>query len=132
MATPPKKPGEGSFNRGGRPTKRTAALIEAICANLEVLAMPIELAAEAEGVHRTTVQRWMALYPDVLHRITRARAVGAKTLSVRQSAGGKGSSEAAWMLVARYREFYGPPRAEEKAPEGIKIIIEGGLPKRPT
>jgi len=133
MATPRKKPEDKL--KSGRPPKTEVepAVAEAICANLEI-GMPLDLAAECEGVPRSTVHRWMVDFPDFLGRITCARAVGARMLH-RQSLDGrkeeKSASMAGWHLERRFREFYGIPKNEAE-PTEVRIIIEGGLPKRPT
>lgn len=104
-------------------------IAKAICENLE-LAMPLDLAAEAEGVGRSTVRGWMNDYPEFSGRVTRARARGAKNLVVRSLEGGPGSRQATWHLERRYREDYGPPSHETERSD-VKITIVGGLPERP-
>jgi hypothetical protein len=128
MATPRKRP-EDKQKPGPEPKhKQDPKLIDRICDNLE-LGMPLDLAAECEGVGRSTIRGWIAEEPEIDGRITRARAAGAKNLVVRALKGGAGSSSANWHLERRYREHYGPPKADVEQPE-IKITIEGGLPKR--
>lgn len=114
----------------GRPRKTEVdpAIAKAICDNLE-LAMPLDLAAEAEGVGRSTVRGWMNDYPEFSGRVTRARAQGMKNLVVRSLKGGPGSSQATWHLERRYREDYGPPKNDLGQPK-VEITIHGGLPKR--
>jgi len=122
---------EGEKRPGGRPRKTEVepGLAKRICTNLE-LGMPLALAAEAEGVARLTALEWMRRFKPFAEQVTRARAVGAKTLVQMALAGGKGSSAANWHLERRYRDHYGPPKADIEQPE-IKIVIEGGLPPRP-
>ncbi len=66
----------------GRPRKTEVnpAIAKAICDNLEV-AMPLDLAAEAEGVGRSTVRGWMNDYPEFSGRVTRARDGGEEPCS---------------------------------------------------
>jgi hypothetical protein len=92
----------------GAPAKEAVepAVAKAICDNLEI-GMPINGAAEAEGVHRNTVHTWMERFPKFAQQVTRAKATGMKNLAVKSLAGGKGSSMAAWHLERRYREDYG-------------------------
>ena len=74
-----------AWNLSSVPRPRKYALVheklDGICENLE-LAMPLTLAAEAEGVGRTTIYEAMEADAAILERITRARAIGAKTLTV--------------------------------------------------
>lgn len=113
-----------------RKTEVDEKLAKAICDNLE-LAMPLSLAAEAEGVSRTTAYRWVDEFPVFAGMVTRARAVGAKHMVARALKGEKGSSMAGWMLERRYHDDYGPPRREDMQPSEVRITIEGGLPARP-
>jgi hypothetical protein len=62
-------------------------------------------------------------------RVTRARAAGAKNLVVRALKGGAGSSAANWHLERRYRDAYGPPKADAEQAK-IEITLHGGLPPR--
>jgi transposase-like protein len=105
MATPRKKPEDRLPNRVPD-TEPNEKIAQAVCDNLEI-GMPVTLAAEAEGIHRQTVYRWIEQFPVFALRVTRAKAAGAKNLAVRALAGAKGSSMAAWMLERRYREDYG-------------------------
>lgn len=125
--------------RQGRPSLYTPELADKICANLE-LAMPLSLAAECEGVNRTTAYMWEERnygadqHPEGLgfcELAARARARGARDLTKKATAEGKGSSQATWMLERRYREDYAPPKKEGEGAEinEIKITIEGGLPR---
>jgi hypothetical protein len=93
----------------GRPLKEGVdeAVTDAICKNLE-LCLPLDLAAEAEKVSRTTVHRWMREFPEFLARVTHARALGARNLVSLGLKGGKGSASANWHLERRFREYYGP------------------------
>jgi hypothetical protein len=98
----------------GRPTRLTAAVQAAICANLE-LALPLKLAAEAEGIPEMTVHHWIESgkegrepYAAFSEAVTRAKAKAAKNLVVRSLAGGKGSANANFHLERRFREDYGP------------------------
>jgi len=127
MATPRKAPEDKQ--KPGRPKKGEVEekVAKAICENLE-LGMPLDLAAECEGVGRTTVHDWMRGFPLFAAQVTRARAAGAKNLVVRALKGGAGSSAANWHLERRYRDAYGPPKADAERAE-VKITIEGGLPR---
>jgi len=93
--------------------------------------MPLTLAAEAEGVGRTTIYEAMEADAAILERITRARAIGAKTLTVLAKSGEKGSAAALWFLERRYRDDYAPPKKEDVQPAEVNITIVGGLPPRP-
>lgn len=101
---------------------------EAICQNL-ALPMPLSLAAEAAGVHRNTAYNWIEKYPDFADKVTFAKAQGAKKLVELSLAGGKGSNQALWHLERRYRDEYAPVK-EHSDPTELKIIVEGGLPRR--
>ena len=116
----------------GRPLKLTKPVLEAICENLE-LGMPLSLAAEAEGVARTTILTHMEEDEAVKRQVTRARATGAKVLTklAVDGNGGKGSSMAGWLLERRYRDDYAPPKKEDVQPAEVNITIVGGLPPRP-
>ncbi len=115
----------------GRPPKAKVdpAIAKAICAHLE-LGVPVALAAEAEGVSRSTAHRWIEQYPDFADRIMRAVARGGVHLHCKALEGGTGSSQATWVLERRFREFYGPPKADA-VPSDVKITIVGGLPEFP-
>jgi hypothetical protein len=89
------------------------------------------LAAECEGVNRTTLYLWIEKYEDFSRQVSRAHAMAAKKLTTLSLEGGKGSSSANWHLERRFRDDYSPPR-EEKATSEVRVTIEGGLPKRPT
>lgn len=110
-------------------TVYTPEIAEAICQNLESLAMPLTLAAEAEGVHRAQVYVWMNENAAFSKQVTQARARGAKKLTELSLDGGKGSAAALWHLERRFREEYVAPKESDKG-EGVTIIVEGGLPKR--
>lgn len=109
----------------GRPRRLTPALQKAICLNL-TLAMPLKLAAEAEGVAESTLYEWLErgnagkegdeVFVAFSGAVTRAKAEGAKSLTARGLAGGKGSHAALWFLERRYREDYGPVQ---------KIVFDG-------
>lgn len=123
--------------RGGRPTTLTEDITKAICANLE-LALPMRIAAEAEGISEKTVEQWLEVgrkgrepYASFYRETTRAKSKAAKNLVVRSLAGGKGSSSANFHLERRFREFYGPPREDEGKKSEVRIVVEGGLPRRP-
>ena len=103
--------------------------------------MPQDLAAEAEGVPRTTFHRWLRDFPPFLAQVTRARAEGAKTLHLLSLGGvkvgnvvtvgaGKSQQTALMHLALRFPEMYRAPKDETSAAE-VKITIEGGLPRRP-
>ena len=125
MATKP----EGAPRRSsGRPPKMNADIVQNICASLEK-GLSLRLAAERWGISRRTIYEWMERFADVSARVTRARAIGAEKLVDQALEGGKGSSMAGWMLERLYREDYGPP-VKEKDQAEVKIIVEGGLPKR--
>lgn len=105
----------------GRHTILDEDLTNRICANLEI-AMPLALAAEAEGIHRDTVYQWMRKgeageepYEAFHQAVTRARARGARHLTLKAQAGGKGSHSATWFLERRYREDYGDIKRIEHA-----------------
>lgn len=114
----------------GRPRKANVdpLVVKAICDNLEI-GMPIVLAAEAEGIPRSSVYEWIDKFPEFSGQITRAKAAGAKNLAIRAIAGGKGSHMAGWMLERRYREHYGPPK-DDNASE-VKVVIVNALEPRP-
>lgn len=101
-----RKKADPATKKTGAPAKLCVdpKMAEAICNNLE-LGMPITLAAEAEGVHRQTIYRWMEEFPEFALRVTRAKAAGAKNLVVRALAGSKGSAMAGWMLERRYEDY---------------------------
>ena len=110
----------------------------AICENLHI-GMPLDLAAEAEGIGRTTVHDWMRRFPDFLARVTRARSEGAKTLHLLSLGGvkvgevltigaGKAQQVALMHLALRFPEFYRAPKDDAAGTE-VKITIEGGLPR---
>ena len=54
---------------------------KAFCDNLSI-GMPVTLAAEAEGIGRRTAYDWMERFPAFSAQISRAKAMGAKNLSV--------------------------------------------------
>lgn len=116
----------------GRPPKTEVeeTLAQAICDNLEI-GMPLDLAAEAEGVPRSTVRGWIADFEAFAGRVTRAKATGAKKLHLQSLDGSKSAQMALAHLERRFREFYGIPKNDNDLPE-IKITIEGGMPKRPA
>ena len=100
--------------------------------------MPLKLAAEDEGIPERTVYEWITQgnqgrqpWAAFAAAVTRAKAVGAKQLTVRGLAGGKGSAAAQWFLERRYRDDYGPPREDESKKSEVTIVVEGGLPRRP-
>ena len=101
-----RKKADPATKKTGAPAKPCVEpkMAEAICNNLE-LGMPITLAAEAEGIHRQTIYRWMEEFPEFALQVTRAKAAGAKNLVVRALAGSKGSAMAGWMLERRYEEY---------------------------
>jgi hypothetical protein len=116
---------------GPWPSVYTPELAAAICENLE-LGMPLTLAAEAEGVHRTTAQSWEDRDQNGCASLfAQARARGAKMWMTQAREGGKGSNAATWMLERRYRDDYAPPKKEEVQPSEVRITIEGGLPRTP-
>lgn len=117
--------------KGAWQTVYTQETADAICKNLGEFAMPLTLAAEAEGVHRAQAYAWMAQNEAFHKQVTCARANGAKKLSGLALDGGKGSASALWMLERRYRDDYAPPRKEEVQPSEVRITIEGGLPRAP-
>jgi hypothetical protein len=126
----PKTPGtvrSDGRNLGGRPPKTEVepGIANAIRKNLEI-GMPLSLAAEAEGIFRTTAHRWIEAdlhvaidepktdkTPAFRYEggfallVARAKATGAKNLAVRALQGGKGSGTATWMLERRYHPDYG-------------------------
>ena len=106
-----------------------SAIVKAICDNLE-LGLPLDLAAEAEGVPRRTVRDWVEQFREFSEQITRARALGEINLHRKALEGGPGSSQATWILERCFREHYGPPSLEADKSE-VKIKIVGGLPTRP-
>lgn len=114
---------------GGRPLKTQVdpAVAAAICENIG-MGMSNSLAAEAAGVPRRTMYDWLKAFPEFSAQVTCARAMGAKNLTILSLGGGKGSANANWHLERRYREDYGPPKAQD-TPTELKIIIEGGLPR---
>ncbi len=132
----PKRAKKGAATEGpkalGRPKNVPALLkpelIDAICRNLE-LGMSNNIAAEAEGISRSTMFDWMNRgakgvkpYAAFHERVTRARAKGAKTLTELALAGEKGSSQATWLLERRYREDYGSvQRLEHTGADGGPI-----------
>ena len=113
-------------------THYTQELADAICVNLEDFAMPLTLAAEAEGVHRAQVYAWMNENLEFHKQVTRARARGAKVLIELAKGAQKGSSTATWLLERRYRDDYAPPKKEDVQPSEVRITVEGGLPARPS
>lgn len=111
----------------GRPPKTEVDPIvaKAVCDNLE-LGMPMSLAAEAEGIGRTTIYDWIERFPEFAEQITRARAQGAKKLT--KIVFEAGPAHAQWLLERRYRDDYAPPKKEDVQPSEVRITIEGGLP----
>ena len=93
------------------------------------LGMPMSLAAEAEGIGRTTIYDWIERFPEFAEQITRARAQGAKKLT--KIVFEAGPAHAQWLLERRYRDDYAPPKKEDVQPSEVRITIEGGLPARP-
>jgi hypothetical protein len=76
------------------------------------------------------VRDWVEKIPAFAAQVTRARAQAMKHMVIKSQAGGTGSSNAEFHLQRRFREDYGPPRAEVDQPN-VTITIEGGLPRRP-
>ena len=115
----------------GRPKKAKVdpAIAKAICAHLEI-GVPVALAAEAEGISRSTAYRWVEQHPAFADRISQASARGGIHLHCKALEGGPGSSQATWLLERRFREFYGLPRADAASAD-VKITIVGGLPEFP-
>ncbi len=84
-----------------------------MCAELAV-GVPLKYAAEQNGVAEMTVLHWMAKgaegirpYESFRESVTRARALAVGRLTRLTLSGGKGSSNAAWMLERRYPKDYG-------------------------
>lgn len=98
-------------------------------------------ACEAEGISERDGHNWLTWgehgkepFAAFYSAFTCARALGEITLhrAAINGNGGKGSSMAGWVLERRFREHYALPKADPLAQPEVKIIIEGGLPKRPT
>jgi hypothetical protein len=120
MATPRKKPEDKLKPGPPTMTEVDPKVAKAICDNLSI-GMPVTLAAEAEGIGRRTAYDWMERFPAFAAQVSRAKASGAKNLSVKGLYGTpirdkdgnqtgvsmKGSAAALWMLERRYREDYG-------------------------
>lgn len=93
--------------------------------------MPLNHAAEANGVGERTVHEWIERgrdgeepYAAFSASLTRAKSVAVKNLHVRALAGGKGSNTATWFLERRFRGDYGPTqRLEHSGPDGGAIQI---------
>lgn len=114
----------------------TPEITEEICKCLR-LSMADRFAAECCGVDERTFRGWQQKgeegiepYATFLAAVTRARADGVKRMHRKALRGGKGSSAALWFLERRFRKEYGSAKAEESEQQEVKIVIEGGLPKR--
>jgi len=136
-----KKPVEGDVlppaprHAGGRPTKCTPEVTDAIMAFVAE-GLPFRTACEAAGVSERDGLNWRtwgeagrAPYNEFFRAYAHATAIGEVTLFRKALAGEKGSSQATWLLERRFRDQYGPPRVEPVASE-VKIVIEGGLPRK--
>jgi hypothetical protein len=129
MATPRKDPKDKLPVGRPRKTEVDPAIAKLICDNIEC-AIPLGLAAESEGVGRRTVYDWLEQFPKFSAQVTRARARGAKNLVIRSLEGGSGAWQATRLLARLYPEDYGS-RSRKTEQSEVKIVIEGGLPKRP-
>ncbi len=133
-----KEPVEGDVlppTRRGRPTLCTHEVTDAIAAYLE-RGIALGTAAQACGISEADASHWMTWgaagrkpYDDFFKAVAHARAIGEIYLHDKAIEGGKGSSQATWLLERRFRERYGPPRVEP-TPSEVKIVIEGGLPRK--
>jgi hypothetical protein len=106
----------------GSSTLLTAELTKRICDRLEI-AVPEKWAAEEHGIDEGTFHSWMrkgaaGVEPYVAFReaVTRAKAKAVSNLHVRALAGGKGSSQATWMLERRYWRDYAEHKRVEITP----------------
>ncbi len=110
----PKRPAK---KRTGRPPGSSpllnAELTAAICKELAI-GVPLKYAAEQNGISEMTALHWMekgaeGIHPYEIFReaVTRARALAVGRLTRLTLSGGKGSSNAAWVLERRYPKDYG-------------------------
>lgn len=132
----PEKPKARSNGKhpGGRPpvpSKLTPKVIEGIVEALKV-SVPLNHAAAAQGVSETQVHEWMKRgragekpYDEFSDAVTRAQSQAVLNLTSIALGGGKGSSQATWLLERRYRQEYGPTqRIEHSGPDGKPIEVK--------
>lgn len=122
----------------GRPpgagTLCTPAVTQAICDRLEI-AVPEKWAAEENGVSESIFYRWLRLgqqgqepYSAFFAAVTRAKAKCVANLHVQALGGGKGSSQATWMLERRFwREYAEHKRVEISPPDPLAAMSEADL-----
>lgn len=120
----------------GRPTLCTPEITAAIAALVEE-GVAFKTACETQALSEQDGYNWLKWgeegrepYAAFFLALTCGRAWGEVALHRKVVKGGPGSGMVAWMLERRFREHYGPARADAEKTE-VKIIIEGGLPKRP-
>ena len=115
-----KKKPSSTPRRTGRPTKLNPLLVERLCLALEE-PLPIGMACDLVGLHRSTFHRWMRrgegedaykthpAFSDFCDRVTRARARGQVKLfrTIRDDPKG-GWRAATWLLERLNPEDFGP------------------------
>jgi len=121
-------------NRRGRPTKLTDGLTEKICAHLGN-GIAFKTALEAEGISERVGHDWLSKgedgkepYAVFSAALTQARARGEIFLHNRVLSGGKGSSNAQFVIERRFREHYGRvDRLEHAGHDGGAVKTETTL-----
>jgi hypothetical protein len=89
--------------RPGRPSKQTADLVERLKDAIG-LGMPLNRAARAVGIGRTTLFRWLEA-PDFRDDLKGAQAAGELALLGRVRDGAPGWQGSAWLLERRYERW---------------------------
>lgn len=124
----------GSGRLPGSSTLCTPEVTKAICDRLEI-AVPEKWAAEENDVSESVYYRWLRLgqqgqepYATFLAAVSRAKAKCVANLHVRALGGGKGSSQATWMLERRFwREYAEHKRVEISPPDPLANMSESDL-----
>jgi hypothetical protein len=120
----------GGQNRGL--TLLTPEVEAKILAGIRDAGMSLQTACAWAGISDDTLARQRKKDPELAARVERAREMfKAKMVTLISAAAPKNWNAAAWLLERKHPEEFGRQRLETEHSGGVKITIEGGLPKRP-